>query len=198
MGKNGTAGLLKTKTNDPEIRQYFRMLELPTALLGYKKERVEDALLCLDRLYRNKIAEIKRDYERKLVFERSRVEQEDSRIPDKRTPVPMGREDGQTPTARAPGEAPEAVRQSLRRILDAAEERAQSICDRVRRQTEDILRGSRRQAEEDQKRHGQIMSEMAAAKRRYVERLGLVTRLLDQMREQARELLRKLEETPGA
>ncbi|AYH40949.1 hypothetical protein A5N82_03935 [Christensenella minuta] len=53
----------------PEIAQYFRMLVLPTALLGYNKKRVIDALQCLDGLYKSRIAELKEEFARKIAWE---------------------------------------------------------------------------------------------------------------------------------
>lgn len=63
------AQLPREQGNYPEIAQYFRMLVLPTALIGYNKKRVIDALQCLDGLYKSRIVELKEEFARKISWE---------------------------------------------------------------------------------------------------------------------------------
>lgn len=70
MGSRGRLAQLPQEPGTyPEIAQYFRMLVLPTALFGYNKKRVIDALQCLDGLYKSKIAELKEEFARKIAWE---------------------------------------------------------------------------------------------------------------------------------
>ena len=41
-------GLIQPQNDYPEIIQFFKMLTLPKALVGYNREHVIDALRCLD------------------------------------------------------------------------------------------------------------------------------------------------------
>ncbi|WP_066645945.1 hypothetical protein [Christensenella timonensis] len=195
--------LVQPKSDDPEVIQFFEMLTLPRSLFGYDREHVIDALHCLDKLYQNRIAELKKENQRDREFRRGQVEQKEDTIvrltkrAETRSIVDWNIPGGEAVAPRRRidvilGILPE-IQQSLDLLIKRAAMEARRICAEARRRADELLEENRRQLAEERRQHAQALEKMSELKREYFADLSAMQAILTDMQLEADNFRKRLE-----
>ena len=196
-------GLIQPQNDYPEIIQFFKMLTLPKALVGYNREHVIDALRCLDGLYRNKILELEERNKRSQEFSQSQIQQKECTISQmekkirKNEIVVQYGIDGQPAGSRKQmdviTQVIHEIQQGLTLVIRKTTAQARQVCEDVKKQADEILAESRRKIKEEQLLHRQALDRMAELKNQYLTDLGALQAILGDMQAEAERFRKKLE-----
>ena len=196
-------GLIQPQNDYPEIIQFFKMLTLPKAVLGYNREHVIDALRCLDGLYRNKIMELEERNKRSREFSQSQIKQKECAISQmekkiRKNEIVAQYGDGQPADSCKQmdviTQVIHEIQQGLTLVIRKTAAQARQVCEDAQKQADEILAESRRKIKEEQLLHRQALARMAELKNQYLADLGALQAILGDMQEEADRFRKKLED----
>lgn len=200
-GTENIFDLVQPQSDDPEIIQFFELMTLPRSFFGYDRKHVIDALRSLDGLYRSRIEELEKEKQRNQIFRQEQLHEKDSAIARLKR-----RAEQETATYHGGAQQRDArgridvlsqvipeIQQSLDLVIRKAAGEARHICEGARRHADKILNESRREMEDERRKHMRALGEMTELKKQYMADLDVLQAILADMQAEADSFGKRLE-----